>query len=121
MADRSHALRGNAACDAPRHDSRSERGASKKATFPRRAWERSPPVDKNPYNCAFVSCLCKDSAMQPANPRKGYILGLSAYVIWGLFPIYFKAIASVPADEIILHRVLWSALFGAVLLMVWKI
>ena len=34
--------------------------------------------------------------MQAANPRRGYILGLSAYIIWGLFPIYFKAIAEVP-------------------------
>jgi len=58
--------------------------------------------------------------MQAANPRRGYILGLSAYIIWGLFPIYFKAIAEVPAVEIIIHRVLWSALFGALLLMVWK-
>ncbi|MCJ8206024.1 EamA family transporter RarD [Pseudomonas sp. RGM2987] len=58
--------------------------------------------------------------MQAANPRRGYILGLSAYIIWGLFPIYFKAIASVPAVEIIIHRALWSALFGAALLMVWK-
>ncbi|MFJ7144781.1 MAG: EamA family transporter RarD [Pseudomonas protegens] len=58
--------------------------------------------------------------MQAANPRRGYILGLTAYIIWGLFPIYFKAIASVPAVEIIVHRVLWSALFGALLLMVWK-
>ena len=58
--------------------------------------------------------------MQAANPRRGYILGLSAYVIWGLFPLYFKAIANVPAVEIIIHRVLWSALFGALLLMVWK-
>ena len=51
--------------------------------------------------------------MQAANPRRGYILGLSAYIIWGLFPIYFKAIANVPSVEIIIHRVLWSALFGA--------
>ncbi|NBF13133.1 EamA family transporter RarD [Pseudomonas sp. Fl4BN1] len=58
--------------------------------------------------------------MQAANPRRGYILGLTAYIIWGLFPLYFKAIASVPAVEIIVHRVLWSALFGALLLMVWK-
>lgn len=58
--------------------------------------------------------------MQAANPRRGYILGLTAYIIWGLFPLYFKAIASVPAVEIIIHRVLWSALFGALLLVVWK-
>ena len=58
--------------------------------------------------------------MPAANPRHGYILGLSAYIIWGLFPLYFKAIASVPAVEIIIHRVLWSALFGGLLLLVWK-
>jgi len=58
--------------------------------------------------------------MTAANPRRGYILGLTAYIIWGLFPIYFKLLQSVPAVEIIVHRVLWSALFGSLLLLVWK-
>ena len=58
--------------------------------------------------------------MQVANPRRGYILGLSAYICWGLFPLYFKAIADVPSVEIIVNRVLWSALAGSLLLMVWK-
>lgn len=35
--------------------------------------------------------------MNTVNPRRGYLLGLSAYVVWGLFPLYFKAIAEVPA------------------------
>ena len=30
--------------------------------------------------------------MQAANPRRGYILGLSAYIIWGLFPLYFLSL-----------------------------
>jgi chloramphenicol-sensitive protein RarD len=58
--------------------------------------------------------------MASANPRRGYILGLTAYIIWGLFPLYFKAMQSVPAVEIIVHRALWSAVFGALLLLVWK-
>ena len=58
--------------------------------------------------------------MATQNPRRGYILGLTAYIIWGLFPLYFKVIQSVPALEIIVHRALWSALFGALLLMAWK-
>lgn len=33
---------------------------------------------------------------------------LAAYIFWGLAPIYFKQIESVPALEIIGHRVLWS-------------
>ncbi|KPX59370.1 Protein rarD, partial [Pseudomonas amygdali pv. photiniae] len=64
--------------------------------------------------------VLKGRSMQAANPRRGYILGLSAYTIWGLFPIYFKAISAVPAIEIIIHRVLWSALFGSIVLMFWK-
>ena len=31
--------------------------------------------------------------MTAANPRRGYILGLTAYIIWGLFPLYFKAVS----------------------------
>ncbi|MBX8491892.1 EamA family transporter RarD [Pseudomonas cichorii] len=58
--------------------------------------------------------------MQAANPRRGYLLGLSAYIIWGLFPMYFKLLATVPALEIIIHRAIWSALFGSLLLLFWK-
>lgn len=55
-----------------------------------------------------------------ANPRHGYMLGLSAYIIWGLFPIYFKLLASVPAVEIIVNRAIWSAISGSLLLLLWK-
>ena len=48
--------------------------------------------------------------------RTGVICAVSAYLIWGLVPIYFKAVADVSAFEIIAHRVLWSVLLmGAVL------
>ncbi|CAN2969833.1 hypothetical protein METHPM2_150022 [Pseudomonas sp. PM2] len=40
LIDRSHAPRGNASCDAPRHGFKSGRRAPN-AAFPRRAWERS--------------------------------------------------------------------------------
>jgi chloramphenicol-sensitive protein RarD len=58
--------------------------------------------------------------MQVANPRRGYILGLSAYICWGFIPLYFKTLAHYPAVEIIAQRVLWSALLGSLLLLVWK-
>jgi chloramphenicol-sensitive protein RarD len=38
----------------------------------------------------------------------GWIAGLSAFVWWGLAPIYFKAIEHVGALEILAHRVAWS-------------
>lgn len=40
--------------------------------------------------------------------RRGLALGFSAYLIWGLVPIFFKLLSAVPALEIISHRILWS-------------
>jgi chloramphenicol-sensitive protein RarD len=46
---------------------------------------------------------------------RGLWYGLSAYTLWGLFPVYFKLIEYVPADQIIAHRIVWSfLLLGAV-------
>ncbi|MDQ7049929.1 MAG: EamA family transporter RarD [Enterobacterales bacterium] len=38
----------------------------------------------------------------------GWLIGLAAFVWWGLAPIYFKAIAHVSAAEILAHRIAWS-------------
>jgi chloramphenicol-sensitive protein RarD len=43
------------------------------------------------------------------NKGVGYAIG--AYTLWGVFPIYWKLIHSVPALEIIGHRVIWSFVF----------
>ncbi|MER2554924.1 MAG: EamA family transporter RarD [Thauera sp.] len=41
---------------------------------------------------------------------------LAAFVTWGLAPLYFRAVGSVPPFEIVAHRVLWSALLLALML-----
>ncbi len=51
--------------------------------------------------------------------RKGLALGLGAYAIWGVLPLYFKALTGVPATEIVAHRIIWSLGFLAVLATVW--
>lgn len=38
----------------------------------------------------------------------GVFLGISAFLLWGLSPIYWKEIRAVPALQIILHRIVWS-------------
>jgi len=48
--------------------------------------------------------------------RQGMFAALAAFVTWGLAPLYFRALGSVPPFEIVAHRVLWSALFLAGLL-----
>jgi len=49
------------------------------------------------------------------HPRAGLAFGLAAYGLWGILPIYFEAIRSVPAVDIVAHRVLWSLPFLVVL------
>jgi chloramphenicol-sensitive protein RarD len=45
----------------------------------------------------------------------GVAAAAAAYLIWGLFPLYFHALQGVPAGEVLAHRVAWSALFMAAL------
>ena len=40
--------------------------------------------------------------------RLGTLAGLSAYSLWGLFPLVFHRLRSVGAVEILFHRVVWS-------------
>lgn len=44
------------------------------------------------------------------------IAGLMAYTFWGLIPFYFKATDTVPALEILAHRIAWSVPFGALII-----
>jgi chloramphenicol-sensitive protein RarD len=41
---------------------------------------------------------------------RGVMFGLAAYGMWGVFPIYFHALAPASALEILVHRVIWSLL-----------
>ena len=41
----------------------------------------------------------------------GPLTAAIAYILWGLFPLYIKQIAQVPAIEIVLHRSAWSLVF----------
>lgn len=39
---------------------------------------------------------------------KGLLTALSAFLIWGCFPLYFKTLIEYDAIEIIVHRVVWT-------------
>lgn len=48
--------------------------------------------------------------------NRGILAGVSAYVLWGLFPIYWRFLEQDPAIEILAHRMVWSLVFMAGLL-----
>ena len=44
---------------------------------------------------------------------QGIPAGVGAYIVWGLFPLYWKLLAAVPAPETVSHRIVWSLLLVA--------
>ena len=52
--------------------------------------------------------------MESPHPPTGHLstsgvaLALSCYVLWGIVPVYWKAIHSIPAHEVLIARVLWT-------------
>jgi chloramphenicol-sensitive protein RarD len=50
--------------------------------------------------------------------QRGLAAALGAYVLWGMLPLYFAAVASVSTAEIVGNRILWSAVLVIALVFV---
>ena len=48
--------------------------------------------------------------------RRGFLFGVAAYGLWGLFPLYWPLLQPAGAVEILAHRVVWSLVFVLALL-----
>ncbi len=42
---------------------------------------------------------------------QGIGAAIAAYALWGLLPVYWKALNGASATEILAHRMIWSLLF----------
>lgn len=58
----------------------------------------------------------RDKQATTRSSGEGFAFGVAAYALWGVLPIYFKALRHVPAVDIVAHRVLWSVPFLAVII-----
>lgn len=54
----------------------------------------------------------------PSDATKGVLFGLAAYTMWGCFPLFFALFEGIPAFEVLVHRIIWSSLFLAVVVSV---
>ncbi|GAA3609347.1 EamA family transporter RarD [Marihabitans asiaticum] len=52
-----------------------------------------------------------------AEHRRGLLAGWGAYGIWGLFPLYFTALEPSGAWEILAHRIVWTLVLCAAILL----
>lgn len=57
------------------------------------------------------------AATVPAEPARGYVYAVGAYLIWGLvLPVFMKTLEAVGPLEIVAHRVLWALPFAVLIL-----
>ncbi|MBA6390033.1 EamA family transporter RarD [Colwellia sp. BRX10-3] len=52
--------------------------------------------------------------------RGGIIFAISAYTMWGIAPLYFKLIDHINADEILVHRIVWSTVLLLLIVLLTK-
>jgi chloramphenicol-sensitive protein RarD len=80
-------------------------------------------------NASVREIFYRDGGLGPSHPetatmieadrratQQGVIFGISAYGLWGLIPLYFKAVGSVAPFEVLAHRAFWSFILLAVIL-----
>jgi chloramphenicol-sensitive protein RarD len=54
--------------------------------------------------------------VQRSERSLGLIFGLSAYLLWGLFPLYWPLLKPASAYEIVAHRAIWTLVFCLIVL-----
>jgi len=48
--------------------------------------------------------------------RSGFVAGVAAYLLWGLFPLYWPLLEPAKPVEILAHRIVWSVVVLAAVL-----
>jgi chloramphenicol-sensitive protein RarD len=61
-----------------------------------------------------MSILRNNSAK--SHDTAGLVAGIACFTTWGLIPVYWKLLVSVPATEILAHRFVWTSVFLSILL-----
>lgn len=63
---------------------------------------------------------CADYAARVPDTRRGFLFGVAAYGLWGLFPLYWPLLEPAGAFEILAHRIVWSCVTMGVLIFVLR-
>ncbi len=80
-------------------------------------WSAKPVRIDAPSPTLFRSLVSMLESSHVPDARNGFIAGLLAYTMWGVFPIYIKIVQYVAPTEVLMHRVIWAVPFGALILL----
>lgn len=53
-----------------------------------------------------------------ATQQKGVLVALIAYIIWGVFPVFWKQLSAVSSIEVLLSRVIWAFVFTTIFIVI---
>lgn len=67
-----------------------------------------------------IYCILPESTERENEMKKGVLYAIAANTLWGVLPVYWKALKAVPPVEILAHRILWSFVCLAVLMTLRK-
>lgn len=57
-----------------------------------------------------------------ATPQtRGTVLATASYALWGLLPLYWKALSGVPASLVLAHRIVWALIFTGTLVTAFRL
>jgi len=60
----------------------------------------------------------KTTAVSTGDSPRGFAFALAAYLLWGFLPFFMKAVAHIPASEVVAHRIVWSVPLAGIVLIV---
>ena len=55
------------------------------------------------------------------DPAPGAVCAIGAFTIWGLIPVFYKAVGHLPALEVLAHRVVWSMVVLGILFIISQV
>ena len=58
------------------------------------------------------------AAAESGDSARGFGFALTAYLLWGILPFFMKAVAHIPASEVVAHRIVWSVPLAGLVLVV---
>ena len=73
------------------------------------------------FSCTFAAIII-DMTLPNDQQRlykTGLVYALVSYGAWGIFPLYWKMLLSVPPQQILAHRIIWSMIF-LMLILAWR-
>ncbi|TVQ38844.1 MAG: EamA family transporter RarD [Spirochaetaceae bacterium] len=75
------------------------------------------------FECSLMVDACRPcytatrTMARNAAHRYGTLYAIAAFTLWGLLPLYWRPLDSIPAHEILAHRTLWSCVFASLVLL----